>query len=98
LDKTGEVEYGLQGIHLANIEIPTESITTIDVLSQRFLELTGQPPKFQIVGERANRRLEIGLNSTTGKPSILDIAKTLAWASLEGKPGQPIFPYIPMTL
>ena len=94
LDKTGEVEYGLQDVLLTNIQVPSEPITTIDTLRQKLLELTGQPLKYQIVGERTNRCLEIGLKNPTEKLSILDIAKTLAWASLEGNPGQPIFPYI----
>lgn len=95
LDKTGDVEYGLQDVHLADIPIPSEPIATVDALQKKLLELIGSIPQFQIVGERANRRLEIGFKNPTAKPTILYIAKTLTWASLEGKPGLPIFPYIP---
>jgi hypothetical protein len=98
LDKTGEVEHGLQGIRLTNVPVPSEPITTQDALRQNLLELTGEPPKFHIVGERANHRFEISVIPSIGNISILNLAKVLAWATLEGKPGQPIFPYISMNL
>jgi len=94
MDKTGDVEHNLQGMRLENIPIPSEPIPSLDALRLHLLALTGQPPQFQVVGERADHRLEIGMQHMIGKVSILDIANTLAWASLEGKPGQPIFPYI----
>ena len=53
-----------------------------------------QPPAFQVIAERNNHRLEIGIKTTSARLSILDLARALAWASLEGQPGQPIFPYI----
>ncbi len=93
LDKTGEIEHRLQGICLADIQPPKEPLLTMDALRQKLFELAGHPLKFQIVGERANHRLEIRIHGASGKTPILDVAKTLAWASLEGKPGQPIFPY-----
>jgi len=98
LDKSGDVEHDLQGIRLGDIPLPSEPIPKPDMLRQKLLDLTGQPPQFQIVGERANNRLEIGMQHTVGKISIVNIAATLAWASLEGKPGQPIFPYITSSL
>ncbi len=94
LDKTGEIEHDLQGIHLSDIPLSLEPIATSDDLQQKLLALTGTKPQFQVVGERANHRLEIGLKIPIAKLAILDAAKTLAWASLEGKPGQPIFPYM----
>lgn len=94
LDMTGEIEYGLQGVRLAGIPLPADPIASLDDLRQDLLEMTGQVPQFKILGERAHHRIEIGLKEPVAKLSVLDIAKTLAWAALEGKPGQPIFPYI----
>lgn len=94
LDKTGEVEHSLQGIRLSDIAVEPNPIPTIDGLRQALLALTGQPQPFQVIGERADHRLEIGLKTPTARLSVLEIAKMLAWASLEGQPGQPIFPYI----
>jgi len=98
LDRTGDVEYDLLGIRLVDIPIPSEPMPTRDMLRQSLLDLTGQPPQFKIVGERADHRLEIGMQHTVGRVSVVNIAAALAWASLEGKPGQPVFPYITSSL
>lgn len=94
LDKTGDIEYGLQDVRLADIPIPSEPITTLDALQEKLFELIGSIPQFQVVGERANRCLEINIKNSTNKLSVLDLAQVLAWASLEGQPGHPIFPFI----
>jgi hypothetical protein len=94
LDNSGDVEYGLQGIRLADIPVPNEPIPTIDALQEKLIALSGPKPLFQIVGERANRCLEINIKNSTNKLSVLDLAQVLAWVSLEGQPGHPIFPFI----
>lgn len=94
LDNSGDVEYGLQGIRLADIPAPNEPISTTDALQERLIALSGSKPAFQIVGERANRCLEISIKNSTNRHSVLDLAHILAWASLEGQPGHPIFPFL----
>ncbi len=94
LDNSGDIEYGLQGIRLADIPVPNEPISTADALQEKLIALLGPKPPFQIVGERANRCIEISIKSSTHRLSALDLAHILSWASLEGQPGHPIFPFI----
>ncbi|HNT24174.1 MAG TPA: BrxE family protein [Anaerolineales bacterium] len=94
LDQTGDIEHGLHGIRLLDVSLSPDPITTLDDLQQKLLALIGQKPQYQIVGERAERRLEIRLKSPIVKPQVLEAAQALAWACLEAKQGQPIFPYI----
>lgn len=98
LDETGEIEHGLHGLRLSEVDVPTEPITSLDVLRQSLIALVGEPPQFQIISERENHRLEIKPHSPVSNPVILSLAKIFCWATLEGKPGQPVFPYITMRL
>lgn len=98
LDQTGDVDLNLQGVSLAAIQIPIEAVHSVDDLRQLLLELVDSPMKYQVVGERSNSRLGIKMVDMTSQHDLLQIVKTLAWASLEGEPGKPIFPYIQPTL
>lgn len=97
LDKTGEIEHGLQDIPIMSVPVPLEPIPTRDMLRQKFLEFTGQPDKFKVIGERANHRMEIRPANPHKKYATLEIVKILAWATLEGEANQPVFPYIMLT-
>lgn len=98
LDQTGEVEYSLQGIRLSSMPISLRPIQSIDDLRHVLREQIGSPMKYKVIGERSNNRLEIKIRDTPSKFELTDITKTLAWASLEGEPGKPVFPYIQQTL
>jgi hypothetical protein len=94
LDQTGDVEHSMQGIRLSNLPILSEPIQTIDALRHHLLELVGSQMKYQVVSKRPNNCLEIKMGDKSPNPDVIQIVKTLAWATLEGEPGKPIFPYI----
>ena len=98
LDQTGDIDLNLQGFSLSTIPISADAIYSIDELRQLLLEQVGSPMKYQVVGERSNNRLEIKMGDMTSQRDIIHIVKTLAWATLEGERGKPIFPYIQPTL
>lgn len=97
LDQTGDIEHSLQGISLSSLPVSLEPSQSVDSLRHNLLEQIGSPMKYQVVGERSNNRLEIKLGDAHSKFELVDIVKTLAWASLEGEPGKPVFPYIQQT-
>lgn len=98
LDQAGEVEHALQGIRLSSIPIPADPILSMEDLRRVLLEQVGSPLKYQVLGARSNSRLEIKIENLPTKFDLNPIAKTLAWAMLEGEPGKPIFPYIRQTI
>lgn len=98
LDQTGDVDLSLQGVGLPTIKVPSEAIQSMDDLRSLLLDQVGSPLKYQALRERSNNRLEIKMAGATSKPELIDIVKTLAWATLESEPGKPIFPYIQATL
>ena len=71
----------------------SHSIADLNALRQILLEIIGTEPKFEVIGTLSqNGGLQIRLSEPT-----LDVgerANALAWAYLESKPGQPVFPYI----
>ena len=95
LEPSGAVEHGLQGVNPAAVEIPAGPIASVDELRQQLLHLIQTPPGYQIVGERADHRLEIRLRDDRIRTDPLRLTQGFAWASLEGKPGSPLFPYLP---
>lgn len=95
LDRTGQVEYDLREKRFTDVEMPTEPITTTEALRKKLLALTGQPMVYEKVGESSmNSELEIRIKGFSAQMSPLELAKTLAWASLESQPGKPLFPYV----
>lgn len=95
LEGSGEVEHGLREVNLLEIDLPQEPILTIDSLKQPLLRITGEPPGYSAVSERAERRLEIRLKDEKLRDNPLRMAQVFAWAMLEGRPGAPLFPYLP---
>jgi hypothetical protein len=94
LDQTGEIELYLQGISLSPLSIPLEPVKTTENLRQLLLEKNGSHMDYQVIGERPNNRLEIKIGGAHSRPDVIHFAKTLAWATLEGSSGKPVFPYI----
>jgi len=94
LDQTGEVEFDLREVNLSTIPLSSAAIQTIDSLRRLLLEQVGSPMSYEVVGERFSNRWEIKLKDKSLKPDLVQIVKTLAWATLEGEPGKPVFPYI----
>ena len=97
LDQSGQIEYDLIHIRFSDIEMPAEPITSLDILREKLLVITGMPMAYEVVGMDSNNQLEIRVKSSSQKMPVLELAKTLAWACLESLPGKPIFPYIQLT-
>jgi hypothetical protein len=94
LDQDGTIAFSLQDFDLSVISFPPDPIISIDALRQQLLDQAGSPLEYQVLGERSNNRLEIKIKSSTTPPTLVDTVKTLTWASLEGQPGKPVFPFI----
>ena len=94
LEPTGELDFRLRKIDLASVDIPLDPIPTLDALKQRLLTLIGEPPAYKVIIERGSHQLEIRLRSDKAKQDLVHLAQAFAWASLESKPGHPVFPYI----
>lgn len=95
LEPSGAVEYGLRDADLMKVEMPAGPISSLDELRQKLSLLVKSPPAYQVVSERADHRLEIHLCDDRIRTDPLRLAQVFAWASMEGKPGSPLFPYLP---
>ncbi len=95
LDLAGNIEKIFGTVPLVTLSIPDLPIAGLDDLRQNITSITGgDPPAFQVIAERANHRLEIQITDNENLSNPLILTQIFAWASLHGKPGAPIFPYI----
>ncbi len=80
---------------LLPIPVSSDPITTMDVLRRQLVELVGQPLVYKVVRRRDTHTLQLEIPPPPGDISpLVHRAKSLAWAYLEGRPGQAVFPYI----
>jgi hypothetical protein len=94
LDADNQDKLALRFAPLLPITAPDEPITTIDALRQYLLDLVGEPVPYNVVRRTNAHGLQIEIPaSPPGVSPLLHRAKTLAWAYLEGAPGQPVFPF-----
>jgi hypothetical protein len=93
LDPHRKIESTLQGIPVPKADVPIDPIVTLDALRQRLLQEIGEEPKYEVIGERADRCLEIRPHKKILQEDVIQLAQTLAWATLEGKPRAPVFPF-----
>jgi hypothetical protein len=94
LDADNQDKLAMRFVPLLPIPVPNQAITTMDALSQHLLRLLGEPAPYNVVQRTKTDGLQIEIPpSPAGVSSLLHRAKTLAWAYLEGAPGQPIFPF-----
>jgi hypothetical protein len=94
LDPDNQDELALRFAPLLNVSMPEEPITTLETLRRHLLSLTGKPAPCTVVRETDAHGLQI--ESPPGPPGVspmLHRARTLAWAYLEGGPGEPVFPF-----
>jgi hypothetical protein len=94
LDPHREIQSTLQEISVSKADVPIDPITTLDALRQHLLQEIGEEPKYEVIGERAEHRLEVRPHRKITQADVIQLAQTLAWATLEGKPGAPVFPFI----
>ncbi|MFZ1599568.1 MAG: BrxE family protein [Anaerolineae bacterium] len=95
LDSDNQDELALRDVPRLPIPYPDAPIKDMQQLRRSLLELTGQPIVSKTVREAAGHGLEIALPPRPPGVSLwLHRARTLAWAYLEGSPGQAVFPFI----
>ncbi|MBC7252114.1 MAG: BrxE family protein [Anaerolineae bacterium] len=94
LDVDNQDGLALRFAPLLPIPVPVEPITTMDALRQHLLNLIGEPAIYTVVRRTSAHGLQIEIVPTpAGVSPLLHRAQTLAWAYLEGTPGQPVFPF-----
>jgi hypothetical protein len=93
LDADNRDRLALRFAPLLPIPVPEEPITTVDVLRQHLVALTREPMGYTVV-RRNGHGLQIEIPPCPASSSPLaHRAQTLAWAYLEGSPGEPVFPF-----
>jgi len=98
LDRMGQTEHDVLWLRLLNYEMPTEPITSMDMFREKLLEITGAPMPYERAYNTTIETMEIRIKGFPGKVSVVNLAKTLAWACLESSHGKPVFPYVQLTL
>jgi len=94
LDTDNQDKLALRFAPLLAIPVPEESITTLEALRQHLLNLTGEPVPYTVVRETNAHGLENDVPPCpAGASPLAHRARTLAWAYLEGAPGEPVSPF-----
>ena len=94
LDLDNKDELVLRFEPLLPIPVPEQEIATTDTLRQRLLDLIGEPMPYTVLRRTDARGLQIEMPPCPPGESLFSHrAKTLAWAYLEGGPGEPVFPF-----
>ena len=95
LDPDGRDRLALRFVPLQSIPIPAGPIATMDALEGHLLEWIGSPTAYAVVRWTGSRGLQIAMPPPPGGvPPMLHRVRTLAWAYLEGSPGEPVFPFV----
>ena len=77
-----------------SIPVPEAPIVTIDALRQHLLHLLGEAQPYAVLRRTEGHGLQIDIPPRPPDLSpFVHRAKTLAWACLEGRPGEPVFPF-----
>jgi len=94
LDADNQDKLALRFAPLLAIPVPEEPITTLETLRQHLLDLTRDPAPYTVVRETNAHGLEIDIPPCpAGVSPLAHRARTLAWAYLEGAPGELVFPF-----
>jgi hypothetical protein len=94
LDPDNRDKLALRFAPLLSIPVPQEPITTLEILRQHLLDLTGKLVSHTVVRETDSHALRIEIPpGPVGVSPLAHRARTLAWAYLEGAPGEPVFPF-----
>ncbi len=93
LDADNRDRLALRFAPLLPIPVPKEPITTVNDLRQHLVALTREPMGYTVVRRNAHGlQIEIPPGPPGSSP-LAHRAQTLAWAYLEGGPGEPALPY-----
>lgn len=93
LDADNQDRLALRFAPLLDVPAPEAPISTMEMLREQLLQLTGSPYTAQMQAGRRER--ELWLTPSPPAPGVnvlLHRARMLAWAYLEGAPGQAVFP------
>lgn len=94
LDADSQDALVLRNLSPMAVSVPQEAMTSVDDLRQHLLDVFSEPPSYTVVRRTEGQGLQIQLSQApTGCSLLLHRAQILAWAYLEGKPGQPVFPF-----
>jgi hypothetical protein len=94
LDQDNSDVQALRSYALYRVDATTAPIATIDALRSELLALTGSPPSWRKVSRGGHDELEIApSDGQRAAPVMIDLARSLAWAYVEGKPGRAVYPY-----
>lgn len=94
LDPDNQDRLVLRFAPLLPIPVPEEPVTTMEALRQHLLDLTAKPVPYTVLRRTDTHRLQVQILSSPDRvPPLLHRARTLAWAYLEGAPGEPVFPF-----
>jgi len=94
LDADNQDKLALRFAPLLAISVLEKPITTLQTLRQHLLDLTGEPAPYTVVRETNSHGLEVDVPPCpAGVSPLAHRARTLAWACLEGAPGEPVFPF-----
>lgn len=95
LDSDNQDRFDLRLIPRLEIPVAPEPITTVEILREKLLTITGEPKPYTVIGRTVAPGLQIATPaSPAGISPLLHRAQTLAWAYLESSPGKPLLPFI----
>lgn len=83
----------LRGYDLHKVDAVTAPIDSIDALRQELAALTGGPVRWRKTRHGVYGELRIEVDKDAAPPSMMDLARALAWAYVEGSPDQVVYPY-----
>jgi hypothetical protein len=95
LEADNSDQLAVRGIPLLTVPVPDDPISSTDALRLNLLAMLGKPVAYRVVRHTETQGLQIETPpSPAGIPALLHRARALAWAYLEGKPSQPVFPFV----
>ncbi len=94
LDPDNRDKLALRFASLLPIPVPDQPIMAMDALKGHLLDLGGEPLRYKVVRRTDTHGLQLEIpRCPPGISPLAHRAKALAWAYLEGEPGQPVFPF-----
>jgi hypothetical protein len=95
LDQDNQDRYDLRLVPLLEVPVSAEPITTMNMLRESLLALVGTPKPYTVLGKSMDYRLQIAVpHEPAGLSPLLHRAQTLAWAYLEGAPGESLLLFV----
>lgn len=93
LDPDNQDGLALSAVPLLSVQVPQEPIPSLEALRRHLLAVLGHLPSYSVVRRTDARGLQIRIPPAPPGSALLHRARSLAWAYLEGAPGEPVFPY-----